>query len=487
MLFFIVSAISSQNVLASVQSTGEVRSTYDYYPMFPLDELGNVSESSHVFRSRIRSHLTYQIHPALAFHAGVEVLNGQFAGTFSSMGTTIDEIPFRPLRSDKSDLLKIWPTEFYLQKKGETWGYALGIQSFQWGLGILSNDGNQQPTWGDAQQGNHYIRGSIDFAVGTIGRGFVALDSIVRDDNVSIYTDDRAQQVIAGLMGKKSNSSFGILVGHRWQKDRPEIYHPLSPTFVRAIPIDFYGKTQISEKLKSEVELTHIRGTTNRIYSEQTRGEDSLIRSWGGLLRIEVKEKKKNGAYFNTNLFEIGFASGDANPTDNVSTTFYLHSNYNPGLLLFEQVLPMMSVNSLNRLTDKDLIGQQSPGLRYGIQQGNVSNAFFVHYQDDYKIISDLYLRTGFVWVRSMTPITDPFVTAMNGGYPVGYGNIKNPKNDMGTEWLLGFDYKPKTERIQPLIRIDMAWLDTKDNFSSLGIDSLWTIHSKMQISWGGE
>ena len=166
-LFFIV-----QSALASVQSTGEIRTTYDYLPSFQLDELDGQTEVMQVFRSRFRTGIHYEINPAWHLKAGIEVLNGQYAGTYSNMGLLVDENPFQPVRHDNSELSLIWPTELYIQKKGKKIGYTFGIQSFQWGLGILSNDGYQQSIWGDADRGNQYLRTSIDVAAGNVGRVF---------------------------------------------------------------------------------------------------------------------------------------------------------------------------------------------------------------------------------------------------------------------------------------------------------------------------
>jgi hypothetical protein len=420
----------------------------------------------------------------LHLKVGIEVLNGQFAGTYTDAGMSVDPSPFRPNRSDNSEISQVWPTEFYLQKKGKRWGYSLGVQSFEWGLGILSNDGYQQSVWGDGDLGNQYLRGSVDVAAGKYGRFFVALDSIIRDDNVSIYSDDNAQQVIWGFMGKTNEGEYGLLIGHRWQQDRPEIHHLESPTFVKAIPIDFYGCTQITENIVGEMELSHIRGSTNRIYSEQTRGDISQIRSMGGLFRL-LNVDSKNKTHPSNSLFELGFASGDVNPTDNVSTTFYLHSNYNPGLILFEQVLPMISANALQRLTDPELVGQSTSGLRYGIGQGNISNALFVHMQDDHQLFPSFHIRTGYLWIRSITPVTDPFASAMNGGEPKGYGDVDELSNHIGSEWLVGLDYKVQGKNIEPLLRLDMAMFQQHSEFTGLDLDGLWTIHSKVQFSWG--
>ena len=477
--------LTIQSAFSSVQSTGEIRTTYDYLPSFQLDEIGNQTSAKQMFRSRFRTGIHYEINPAWHLKAGIEVLNGQYAGTYSDVGLLVDDIPFRPLRSDNSELSLIWPTELYIQKKGEKIGYTFGVQSFQWGLGILSNDGYQQSIWGDAERGNQYLRTSVDVATGNFGRLFIAADSIVRDDNVSIYSENSAQQVIVGFMGGTKEGQYGVLVGHRWQQDRPDINHPESPTSVKAIPIDFYGTTQFSDSIVGEVELTHIRGTTNRIYSEQTRGNLTKIRSFGGLLRFKVATTD-NLLHPSTALWELGFATGDANPTDDVSTTFYMHSNYNPGLILFEQVLPMLSANSLERLTEPELIGKPAPGLRYGINQGNVSNAWFVHFQDDFQFTPSLNIRSGYLFVRSLTPITDPFLSAMNGGYSVGYGNDQRASNNIGSELLFGLDYKLTGKNVEPMVRIDASWLNAHSEFTNLELDDLWTIHSKIQLRWGG-
>lgn len=476
-LFFI------QTGLANVKTWGEVRSTYDFLPGFHLDENGSLISDISMFRSRVSMDLQYEIRSDLTFHAGFEALNGQYAGTYLSLGESVDPNPFQVSRSNNSDLTNIWPTEFYIQKRDKTLGFTLGVQSFQWGLGILANDGNEQSIWGDAQQGNHYLRGSMDFAVGAASRGFVALDSVIRDDNVSIYHEGRAQQIITGLMGKSEKGQYGLLCGYRWQKDAPELSHPESPTFVRVMPFDLYGRTQLLENVTAEIEMVHIRGKSNRIYSEQTRGEVTKVRSFGGLIRFDITEL--TGFVPTTNRLEFGLASGDANPTDSTSSAFYIHSNYNPGLIIFEQVLPLLSTNSVERLTDKDLVGQTAPGLRYGIQQGNVTNAMFVHFQENYQIFPSLYFRTGLVWVRSLAPITDPFLTAMNGGYNIGFGNESTISDQLGQEWLFGFDYKPNLKQVHPLIRLDASWWRKNETFQSIGLNMLWTVHAKVQVNWG--
>ena len=92
--------LTIQSALASVQSTGEIRTTYDYLPSFQLDGLESQTDVMQVFRSRFRTGIHYEINPVWHFKVGIEVLNGQYAGTYSNVGRLVDEVPFQPLRND---------------------------------------------------------------------------------------------------------------------------------------------------------------------------------------------------------------------------------------------------------------------------------------------------------------------------------------------------------------------------------------------------
>ena len=55
-----------------------------------------------------------------------------------------------------------------------------------------------------------------------------------------------------GFMGGTKEGQYGILVGHRWQQDRPDIHHPESPTFVKTYTNRFLWKNTIFQSLLLE-------------------------------------------------------------------------------------------------------------------------------------------------------------------------------------------------------------------------------------------
>ena len=71
-------------------------------------------------------------------------------------------------------------------------------------------------------------------------------------------------------------------------------------------------------------------------------------------------------------------------------------------------------------------------------------------------------------------------------GYSVGYGNDQRASNNIGSELLFGLDYKLTGKNVEPLVRIDASWLNAHSEFTNLELDDLWTIHSKIQLRWGG-
>ena len=233
---------------------------------------------------------------------------------------------------------------------------------------MLSNDGLQPTTFGEANQGNIYLRGAVA-GVPVLAenpaqsvRLFFATDWILRDDNVSVYAGDTAYQVITGVMQQRKTTYWSLLSGARYQNDREDIYHPDGRTTGWVVPLDFYGKQALGP-LALELEAVQLMGRTNRIYSEQTRGEDAKLQATGFMLQLAPTEKPKNEmAIWASGI--AGFASGDNNPTDEVAREFSMHSNSNAGLLLFDEIIPMLSANAVDRITDPSLSAQPPASLR---------------------------------------------------------------------------------------------------------------------------
>ena len=125
--------------------------------------------------------------------------------------------------------------------------------------------------------------------------------------------------------------------------------------------LDLFFKVPVAKWLLLEGEVAHLRGESTRLYSEQTRGEAVSVRSTGALLRARTLPNKEQDTT-TRGILELGFASGDANSTDDVARAFAMHSNHNNGLLLYDQILPLIAANSVDRLSDPDSAANQLQG-----------------------------------------------------------------------------------------------------------------------------
>ena len=135
-----ISLLLSGFAHAEWSTQGSLRLSSDVLSEFALDELGTPSGIKQQGLSRVRLSATNQISDQLSWNIGLEVANGILWGDMTDVGYSVDA-PFRPIRSDSSELKLIWPTACNIRYQSSSWFGAVGIQSFQWGLGLLSNHG----------------------------------------------------------------------------------------------------------------------------------------------------------------------------------------------------------------------------------------------------------------------------------------------------------------------------------------------------------
>ena len=274
-------AFLSMAFAGETEFAGDLRLTTDTVSAFTLDELGTSVERPFVLRSRVVLGMRTNLSSSTQFLLGVEGLSGQVAGSTTDIGTSIGEDVFRVKRTGPDDLWQIWPRALAIQHKKGRLNTSVGVQTFHWGLGMLSNDGLQPTTFGEANQGNIYLRGAVA-GVPVLAenpaqsvRLFFATDWILRDDNVSVYAGDTAYQVIAGVMQQRKTTYWSLLSGARYQNDREDITILMVEPLVGLCHSISMGSKHLALwrlNLKRSV-----MGRTNQIYSEQTRGEDAKL------------------------------------------------------------------------------------------------------------------------------------------------------------------------------------------------------------------
>ena len=470
-----------------VEVSGDVRLTTDTVSPFVLDELGTTVDRPFVLRSRVILGMRTAVSSNTHLLLGVEGLSGQIAGATTDIGTSIGDDVFRVSRTGPEDLWQVWPRALAIQHKMGRLNTSVGVQTFHWGLGMLSNDGLQSTTFGEANQGNIYLRGALAGAPVLAEnpeqsiRLFFATDWILRDDNVSVYDGDTAYQVITGVMQQRNTTYWSFLSGARYQKDREDIYHPDGRTTGWVVPFDFHGK-QVLGPMAFELEAVQLMGRTNRIYSEQTRGETSKLQATGFMFQLAPAEKPEDEfAVWASGIG--GFASGDNNPTDGVAREFSMHSNANAGLLLFDEIIPMISANAVDRITDPGLSAQPPASLRYAVNQGTVSGSAYLQLLGHVQ-----YKRTkaklGYLYAHRTAALADPYTTGISGGYPVGFGGVDVDNRSLGHEIDLrlraGFG-----QQMRYVLVGEGGYFIPGSALSGVLDSPVWGVHSRLQIQWG--
>ena len=184
-MFFL---LSLSNLYAIPYLEGEI--TGYHTPTITLDNDGTSSQQSSWMRTRFFLGETFSPSKNWRINTRLEFANAQLLGDYSTLGLDVADDIFRVQRSDNSDLMYVMPRDLSITYKNEEWGFNIGIQSFMWGLGILSHDGNRNSRFGATQQGNTYARAGIFSVPSQKNAGVMflgAADIIIRDENAFLY------------------------------------------------------------------------------------------------------------------------------------------------------------------------------------------------------------------------------------------------------------------------------------------------------------
>lgn len=433
---------------------GELRGRVNGMSDPALDPAGTTSGRQVFLQSRLLAGADWKPTENVTVEMELEALNGQFAGQTTAVGTGYADDVFRVRRADYRDMRRILPRKLGVSvlfpKAGQL---RVGAQMFSWGTGLLANDGAGDPDFGDANTGSTVARVGFftqpwknspkanDPAKGlTI---FAAGDVVLRDDNADLFLGDLAVAGILGLRFAHPWVDAGVFGVARWQRDREDVYNPRPErTTVTAFPVDLYAKVLLlppghTHRLVLEGEGVLLHGTTDRPYLDETLADGGRIQSFGALGRLRYD----HDALRITAKLEAGFASGDNDPRDAVTRQFSFHSDYNVGMLLFEEILPLVTGRSVDRAADPDLVGVPSSGARYTVNQGTVTNAVYLNPVLRYRPLPLLDVRAGYLAAWSAGDFVDAFETGTNGGYNTTPGGIQGGDHFLGHELDLGVRY----------------------------------------------
>ncbi len=400
---------------------------------FILDRLGTTSGQGLWHETRLRLGGRLQISEAVSITAQMDALSGLAAGDTTPVGTARGDDTLAYPLDRRFGGGAILPRMLYATIRLPVGQMQIGQQSFSWGLGMLANDGQGEPDFGDHRGGSLVHRALFatqPFAPRGSGGDtprnltvFLALDHVFQDPNADFLLGDRAYQTVLGVRGGDARMQFGAYQGLRLQEDRSDPAMPERATGILAATTNAFGSLPIltvgeAGEVRVEGEGALILGKTDRPYLEETHEAGAAIRALGGILRLRYDDEARRTSV----SLETGLASGDNDPRDATVRDFSFHPNYKVGLLLFDQYLARLSARSIDRVVSPELLAEPPPSTRFLATQGAVTGTVYFNPVARWRPTEVLELRAGYLFAMSAGDLVDAYETANNGGYNASYG-----------------------------------------------------------------
>ncbi|CAN5537900.1 hypothetical protein BH09MYX1_BH09MYX1_07670 [soil metagenome] len=422
---------------------------------------------------RLTPELTWR--EKLRFVAQVDLLQGYVFGQ-TTHDATADMYP-RDNSGDAWTYIRLrW---LYGEWRSPIGLLRVGQMSNHWGMGILANDGDRPSIFGDYRGGN--IQEQILFATKPAGEKspFVLAGafSIVYQDSIARLTrgDVAFQGVLSGFYEKGPNQLgvFSVLRSQNTvQHSGSDLYTYDDDLVIGAI--DVAGRFAVPVPgnedtfLFGSAEGAFIVGSTNilRQPDQASSGQRTAIRSFGVAAAIGFVHRKHCACGSSKPMqspmgppdapdtfgsvvaqLEVGDASGDANPYDDVERRFTFDPNHRVGLLLFDEVMRWQTSRASTAAQDPLLTNgtRPTPGVNLLPSNGGIYGATYINPTFIYRPVAALDLKAGAVMAQSSADVVDPYRLATQGAY-VNYRGCDPRRHDLGLELDLGIEGRIKLD-----------------------------------------
>jgi hypothetical protein len=351
------------------------------------------------------------------------------------------------------------------------WRSPLGVlraghQQSHWGLGIVANDGDHAPVFGDYRNGDIVER--VAFATrpgGARSPWVVALsgDLVFRDRLASLLSYQvpielgpppfasatRSEQPETRTLGgdvawqgilaafhqdpacerECERKRVGMYAVYRTQTNR--LGDALSAGFADVAARWEWPTPDGLARVFAAGELAFAGGYTTLARSA-SRPEGHWVLQHGGAVQLGIEKRDAFRV-----VIEGGYASGDANPADDTLRRFTFNPAHRVGLLLFPEVLAWHTARSASISADPRLSDRPARGAELLPSSGGVTNAAYLYPTAVVNLTRWLDVRVGGVLAVSTGDMVDPVRTTLF-GTAQNYRGGDPRARDLGLELDLG-------------------------------------------------
>jgi len=333
-----------------------------------------------------------------------------------------------------------------------------GLVSSHWGLGMVANDGAQEPLFGRSDFGDRVLRLRLTTRpFGSDGLPLfltVAGDRVLADDMARWEEDQEAWQGIFSLLwADQAARKLGAYLVYRDQREVPE------QRDTQAFMGDLYTSLPLpigeaGWALLLEAEGAGILGSTDRATSYNSR-EQLELRSAGAALRSSLAAPEER---FVAHL-RAGWASGDGDPDDGVSSDFTFDRDFDVGMVLFDELGGAIEAGTAALLNDPEHAGQPPDGVEALTTEGAFRRALYLQPALQAAPLDGLDLRLGLVLAWATAPVSQAFYSYRAGGVPTNHLDQATEGYRLGSEidWAVGYrspSWKLKGAELEPGLRL---------------------------------
>lgn len=319
--------------------------------------------------------------------------------------------------------------------------FEAGLVTASWGLGLLANSGGGDSLFGRSDRGDRMVRFRTTFAPFHRKEkrlpiyATVAFDQVVEDDLAKLSDGQRGYQVIASLLYSDLEARrLGFFFTFRGQTEPGQAKRP-----TQAAVFDVYGDVPVDLgndwKLRVAGEFAGIVGGTQKILT-YGNPEVTKVRSAGAAVETSVTSPKG----FATFHLRGGASSATGDADAGVLRDFTFDSNYNVGLVLFDEVMGSIEAATYAQLNNPENAGRPPYGADMLVSEGSVRRAGYLQPALVLQPFPWLDLRVGGVFGWSTGPISQAFYTYRAGGEPRNHLNQPTEGRFLGSEfdWAVG-------------------------------------------------
>ena len=367
----------------------------------------------------------------LFLEAEADLITGRLFGDEEPLGSDFSlrrNAMSEPTSSDLRQLYVSWRSPVGLIR--------IGQQASHFGLGILANGGNDEdhdvfddPHYGDIVERVLFATKPFKFLKNDFGNNFVlagGFDVVFRDDNADLTKGDLAMQGLVSLMYRTEPFTAGIYVAVRDQEDddkdtlRAEAYD----MFIR-----WTQNLSTNLTLKVAAEVAFLRGETTRVAMEQAPEGVDII-GLGAAFQTSLHIKN----YGLETRFEAGYATGDNNRNDDLVRQFKFDPGYHVGMILFQEVMARVNDRTVQLASNPEVSGRPPKGVEQLSTKGAITNAIYINPVIRWRSNFGLRSAVGALFAWSAADLTDPWQSALHGGYNYNFLGAKVDSKYLGTE-----------------------------------------------------